>query len=198
LNEPVAAPEAAVSSPGVTRDRWRVRDIVLLAPKIVLTALLALAIGDMIFGVFMRYVVTAITDRLDVDPFNFFFVEEVGEYTLAWLTMIGAGIGIAERAHFTLHLVTHRLSLPVQRAINLATHLLIAGFGALAVWYGIQLAIVNSQLTSPALEINLAWLYIAPAVGGALIILYSLAAIFEPLPEPDGLDETGIAAAGDD
>ena len=178
--------------------RWRVRDIMLLAPKIVLTALLALAIGDMIVGVFMRYVVTRVTDWLDVDPFSFFWVEEVGEYSLAWLTMIGAGIGIAERAHFTLHVLTHRLPLAAQRAIHVATHLLIAGFGALAVWYGVQLAIVNSALNSPALEINLAWLYAAPAAGGALIILYGLAAAFVPPPAPDGLDETGIAAAGDD
>jgi len=91
--------------------RWRVRDVVLLAPKIVLTGLLVLAIGDMVVGVFLRYVVVAITDRLDLDPINFFWVEEVGEYSLAWLTMIGAGIGIAERAHFTLHIVTHRLPL---------------------------------------------------------------------------------------
>ena len=75
--------------------RWRLRDVVLLAPKILLTGLLILAIADMVFGVFMRYVVTAITDRLDVDPFNFFFVEEIGEYTLTWLTMVGAAIGIA-------------------------------------------------------------------------------------------------------
>lgn len=178
--------------------RWRVRDVVLLVPKIVLTALLALAVGDMIVGVFLRYVVVAITDRLDLDPINFFWVEEVGEYSLAWLTMIGAGIGIAERAHFTLHVLTHRLSLRAQRAIDLLTHILIAGFGGLAVWYGVQLAIVNSQLTSPALEINLAWLYAAPAVGGALIILYSLAAIFEPSPASDSIDAAGLAAAGDD
>src|SRR5882672_10828131 len=91
--------------------RWRVREIVLLAPKIVLTALLILAIGDMVVGVFLRYVVVAITDRLDIDPINFFWVEEIGEYSLAWLTMIGAGLGIAERAHFTLHVLTHRFSL---------------------------------------------------------------------------------------
>jgi TRAP-type C4-dicarboxylate transport system permease small subunit len=189
-------PMTAVAAP--TDRRWRARDIVLLAPKIVLTALLVLAIGDMVVGVFMRYVVTAITDRLDLDPINFFWVEEVGEYSLAWLTMIGAGIGIAERAHFTLRVLTHRLSPAAQRVIHLATHLLIAGFGALAVWYGIQLAIVNSLLTSPALEINLAWLYAAPAVGGALIILYGLAAGFGPMPEADILDESGIAAAGGD
>ena len=184
----------------ISSRRWRLREIVLLAPKILLTALLALAIGDMVFGVFMRYVVTAITDWLDVDPFNFFWVEEVGEFSLAWLTMVGAGIGIAERAHFTLHVLTHRLPLAAQRAIHVATHALIAGFGGLALWYGVQLAIVNSKLNSPALEINLAWLYAAPAVGGLLIILYGLASAFEQMPAPgaEGLDETGIAAAGDD
>src|SRR5690349_1973270 len=98
--------------------RWRVRDVALLLPKIVLTVLLAIAIGDMIFGVFMRYIVTGITDWLDLDPFNFFFVEEVGEYTLAWVTMIGAGIAVGERAHFTLHLLTHHFAPATQRAIH--------------------------------------------------------------------------------
>ncbi|MFN2579471.1 MAG: hypothetical protein ABR607_17525, partial [Pyrinomonadaceae bacterium] len=50
--------------------RWRALDVVLLAPKVVLTALLAIAIADMIFGVVMRYIVTGITDWLDLDPFN--------------------------------------------------------------------------------------------------------------------------------
>jgi TRAP-type C4-dicarboxylate transport system permease small subunit len=189
---------SAVSS-GKAAQRWRLRDIVLLAPKVLLTALLALAIGDMIVGVVMRYVVTRITDWLDLDPFSFFWVEEIGEYSLTWLTMVGAAIGIAERTHFTLHILTHRLPLAAQRPIHVATHLLIAGFGALAAWYGTQLAIVNSLLTSPALEINLAWVYAAPAAGGLLIILYALAAAFEPPTYGAGaFDESGIAAAGDD
>ena len=99
---------AAPSAPAV---RWRLRDIVLLLPKIVLTGLLILAIGDLIVGVFLRYVMVPVTDWLDLDPVNFFWVEEVGEYSLAWLTMIGAGIGVAERAHFTLRVLTHRLPL---------------------------------------------------------------------------------------
>ena len=82
-----------------------------LNAAIVRTGLLILAIGDLIVGVFLRYVMVPVTDWLDLDPINFFWVEEVGEYSLAWLTMIGAGIGIAERAHFTLHVVTHHLPL---------------------------------------------------------------------------------------
>ena len=180
-------------------ERWRLRDIVLMLPKIVLTGLLILAIGDLIIGVFLRYVMVPVTDWLDLDTINFFWVEEVGEYTLAWLTLIGAGIGIAERAHFTLRVLTHRLPIPAQRVIHVATHLLIAGFGALAAWYGVKLAIVNSLLTSPALELNLAWLYAAPAVGGALIVLYGLAMVFEPPPpDADPIHGSGAAAAGND
>ena len=179
---------------------WRVRDILLLLPKIVLTGLLILAIGDLIVGVFLRYVMVPVTDWLDLDPINFFWVEEVGEYTLAWLTMIGAGIAVSERAHFTLRVLTHRLPVPAQRVIHIATHLLIAGFGALAGWYGVRLAVVNSALTSPALELNLAWLYAAPAVGGALLVLYGLATAVEkpPAGEADPIHQSGAAAAGND
>ncbi len=192
--------DAVAVTPGVSiraaPARWRVRDVVLLLPKIVLTGLLILAIGDLIVGVFLRYVMVPLTDWLDLDTINFFWVEEVGEYALAWLTMIGAGIAVAERAHFTLRVLAHRFSLPVQRAIHVATHVLIAGFGGIAAWYGLRLAIVNSLLTSPALELNLAWLYAAPAVGGVLIVLYGLATAFEPPLPPD--EYPGAAAAGDD
>jgi TRAP-type C4-dicarboxylate transport system permease small subunit len=114
--------------------------------------------------------------------------------------LIGAAIGVSERAHFTLHLVNHRFSLPLRRAIHVATYLLVAAFGALAGWYGLRLAIVNSQLTSPALELNLAWLYAAPAVGGVLIVLYGLAVAFEPpsRAEVDDIDSAAARAAGDD
>src|SRR5262245_60841883 len=98
-----------------TTRQWRARDVALLLPRIVLTALLILAIGDLIVGVFLRYVMVPVTDWLDLDPINFFWVEEVGEYTLAWLTMIGAGIAVAERAHFTLRMLAHRLPPSAQR-----------------------------------------------------------------------------------
>ena len=129
-----------------------------------LTALLVLAIADMLAGVFLRYVMVEITDFLDLDPVNFFWVEEVGEFSLAWLTMIGAAIGIADRIHFTLACADPSpAGAGRSGSIYVINHLLIAGFGGLAAWFGTRLAISNSVLTSPALEINLAWLYAAVA-----------------------------------
>jgi TRAP-type C4-dicarboxylate transport system permease small subunit len=166
-------------------------------PKIVVTTLLALAVGDMLAGVFLRYVMVEITDLLDLDPVNFFWVEEVGEFSLTWLTMIGAAVGIADRIHFTLHVLTHRLPLRAQRVVYVINHLLIAGFGALAAWFGTRLAITNSALTSPALQINLAWVYAAVAVGGGLIVIYGLGLAIAG-PDPAAAEENGRAiAAGD-
>lgn len=52
--------------------------------------------------------------------------------------------------------------------------MLIAAFGLLVAWLGMKLAIMNSTLTSPALEFSLAWLYLPAAIGGVLMALYAL------------------------
>jgi TRAP-type C4-dicarboxylate transport system permease small subunit len=144
-------------------------------PRVVLAGLMAVAIVNLLIGVFLRYVMTEITNFLDVDMVRYTWVEEVGEFALAWMTLIGAAIGIREGVHFTLHLGVQRLPRPVQRAIAVANGLLIAGFGVLAAWHGWGLSMLNTQLESPALEINLGWLYGAAVAGGALIAAYGLA-----------------------
>jgi len=152
-------------------------------PKITVTALIILAMINLLIGVFLRYFVGAITDWLDVDPVPFTWVEELGEMSLAWLTLIGAAIGVYQRSHFTLHVFVHRLPQPAQLWIHRFNHVLIVGIGVLAAWYGYKLCLLNSTLRTPGLEINLAWLYASAVVGGALIALYGLVMIFNPPPE---------------
>src|SRR5580693_2175680 len=101
-------------------------------PKIAVTALIVLAVVNLLVGVILRYFVGAITDWLDVDPVPFTWVEEVGELSLAWLTLIGAAIGIQSRTHFTLTVFVHRLPETAQAWIHRFNHALIAGFGGLA------------------------------------------------------------------
>ena len=161
----------------------------LAIPKIVTGGLVLLAIGVMLYGVFMRYIMLPITDWLDVDPINFFWVEEVGETTLCWLTLVGAAVGVAERSHFTLNLLSHRFPPRLQHGLHVFNNLLIAAFGGLIAWVGVKLAILNAMLTSPALEFSLAWLYAASVVGGILMALYALHAASNPAgPEHDIMD----------
>jgi TRAP-type C4-dicarboxylate transport system permease small subunit len=152
----------------------------------VLAALMAIAIVNLLIGVFLRYVMTEITDYFDWDMIRFTWVEEVGEFTLAWMTLIGAAIGIGERVHFTLHVGVDRLPIAIQRLIANLNALLIAAFGGIAAWFGWKLSMLNTQLESPALSINLAWLYASAVVGGALIMIYGLALAFLPQHDQPG------------
>lgn len=153
------------------------------APKFAVTALIVLAIVNLLLGVVLRYFVGAITDWLDVDPVPFTWVEEVGELSLAWLTLIGAAIGIQSRSHFALSVFVHRLPENVQLWIRRFNHALIVCVGLLVAWYGWKLCLLNRTLTTPGLGISLAWLYASAVVGGLLIAVYGVAAIWSPQPE---------------
>jgi TRAP-type C4-dicarboxylate transport system permease small subunit len=155
------------------------------APKVAVTALIVLAIINLLLGVILRYFVGAITDWLDIDPVPFTWVEEVGELSLAWLTLIGAAIGIQSRSHFSLSVFVHRLPEATQLWIHRFNHALIAGVGLLVAWYGLKLCLLNRTLTTPGLEISLAWLYGSAVVGGVLIAVYGVAAMLSPLPEAE-------------
>jgi TRAP-type C4-dicarboxylate transport system permease small subunit len=157
------------------------------APKIAVTVLIVLAISNLLVGVVLRYFVGAITDWLDMDPVPFTWVEEVGEMSLAWLTLIGAAIGISSRSHFALAVFVHRLPLATQLWIHRFNHALIVGVGGLAAYYGFKLCLLNRTLTTPGLEINLAWLYASSVVGGILIAIYGFAVMMSPLPQGDTL-----------
>jgi TRAP-type C4-dicarboxylate transport system permease small subunit len=156
-------------------------------PRIVLGSLVLFAIGVMLWGVFMRYIMLPITDWLDVDPFNFFWVEEVGETTLCWLTLIGAAIAVKERGHFALAVLAHRLPERGQTILHVVHNLIIAAFGGLVAWVGVGLIKLNIMLTSPALEISLGWLYGSLTAGGIMIVLYALDLARRPHQPEHGL-----------
>jgi TRAP-type C4-dicarboxylate transport system permease small subunit len=156
-------------------------------PKIAVTALIIFAIVNLLVGVVLRYVVGGITDYFDLDPVPFTWVEEVGEMSLAWLTLVGAAIGIYQRSHFTLHVFVHRLPPAAQAWIGRLNHALIVGVGVLTAWYGYKLCLLNSSLHTPGLELNLAWLYASAVVGGALIAVYGVVMIVNPPPDGETL-----------
>ncbi len=154
-------------------------------PRIVVALLLVAAIANLLIGVFLRYVMIPVTDWLDVDPIPFTWVEEVGEMMLAWLTLIGAAIGVRERSHFTLHVL--RFTPRGQVMIERVHYALIAILGAIASWYGVKLCLLNRTLATPGLQINLAVLYGSAVVGGALLVVYAISMIVAPPPRDSAI-----------
>jgi TRAP-type C4-dicarboxylate transport system permease small subunit len=150
-------------------------------PHVAVTVLMVVAMVDMLVGVFLRYVMTRVSVAFDLPTIRFFWVEEVGEYALAWLTFIGAAIGIRRGTHFAVHILTERLPPAFRRAVTAGHYVLLVGFGGLLAIYGWQVSELNSLSYSPALNLNLRWLYLSAVVGGILIVVYSLAALADTL-----------------
>ena len=63
--------------------------------------------------------------------------------------------------HFSVQMITDHLPAGARRAVLTAHYVLIAGFGALVAIFGWQVTELNSQSFSPALNINLRWLYLS-------------------------------------
>jgi TRAP-type C4-dicarboxylate transport system permease small subunit len=59
--------------------------------------------------------------------------------------------------------------------------LLIVVFGALVAIFGWQVAELNSQSYSPALVLNLRWLYLSSVAGGVLMIVYGFVTLGDVL-----------------
>src|SRR6202045_4827115 len=191
LTEGLKAGPLVSPSPSLPEFPLRMLRILSAVPKLTVTALITLAIVNLLVGVILRYFVGAITNWLDVDPVPFTWVEEVGELSLAWLTLIGAAIGIQSRSHFALAVFVHRLPETAQLWIHRFNHALIVGVGLLAAWYGYKLCLLNRTITTPGLQINLACLYASCVVGGILIAVYGLAVMLSPLRQAKPQDCPG-------
>jgi TRAP-type C4-dicarboxylate transport system permease small subunit len=114
-------------------------------PHVIVTVLMLVAMTDMLAGVFLRYVMTKVSAAFDLAPIRFFWVEEVGEFCLAWMSFIGAAIGIRRGIHFSVQIITDRIPARARLAVFTAHYLLIAGFGALVSIFGWQVAELNSR-----------------------------------------------------
>ena len=151
-----------------------VADRIRAALRAFVGVLVLVAIVVMGMSVFLRYVMLPITGALDLDTISFFWVEEAGELALAWTALVGAAVGVAERTHFALALFTQHLPVAIQYAIHALNHLVIAAFGGVIAWQGWIIIGLNRGLTTPALEISMAWLFSSLVVGGILIALFAL------------------------
>ena len=99
---PLTSHRAAVYHPRGMRPRGHAA-----APHVVVTVLMLVAIADMLTGVFLRYVMTKVSAVFDLPTIRFFWVEEIGELCLAWMSFIGAAIGIRKGIHFSVQ-IDHR------------------------------------------------------------------------------------------
>lgn len=105
--------------------------------------------------------------------------EEVACYALVWSSMVGAAVAYRQGGHVAITNLVERLPPSLQGIVARLVHLLVLGFALLIVWNGWQLSMRNfaRHQLSAALQIEIAWIYLAIPAAGVLMAIAAIDAI---------------------
>jgi len=135
------------------------------ALEVALTVLMSTMVLAVLWQVATRYLLR--------DPSS--VTEELARFGLIWLGLLGASYGFGRRAHLAVEL------LPRNRIVELLVASSVALFAILVLIIG-GMRLVSATLalgqTSPALQLERGYVYLALPLAGALIVFYTIEAAF--------------------
>ncbi len=137
---------------------------------LVLMAILAV---DLMLGVFSRYVLAS----------TFTWYDEIARACFVWVVFLGAAVGVKRGAHFRLHLLIDRFSPRFRLGAGVFGWLVVIAFSLALLQQGWAFAELGWAQQTPVMGISKAWIYAAMPVGGALMILYSVAPLWRAMRE---------------
>lgn len=98
--------------------------------------------------------------------------EELARYLFIWIVFLGGAIGVRERSHIAVDVLRVRPGSRSRLALERLAQAATLAFAALLVVPGWRFVQVGMSNYSPALEIPMGLVYLAPVVGGGLIVVY--------------------------
>jgi len=108
------------------------------------------------------------------------WTEEVAILLMIWFGILSIPIGVKLNLHIGIEYVFNQFSLPGQYLISRLIYLLIAGFGLVMIFYGLELVDFMTMSTLPATKLPSAVEYAAIPVSGVLLIFNALELLWVP------------------
>ncbi|MEM8728338.1 MAG: TRAP transporter small permease [Pseudomonadota bacterium] len=126
----------------------------------------ALVVLTVIFGwlVFGRYVLNATPT----------WVEQAALLLVMTIAFLGAAVGVHENTHLAVTLLRSSVPERFRKTLLGAADFLLAGFGALMLWYGTQLTMFKWGSMIPLIQLPEGLRSLPLTIGGGLILLFSL------------------------
>jgi len=121
-----------------------------------------------LLGVLFRYVLKAPL------PWS----EELARYLMVWGASLGASVAYREGTHIAITILVDKVHGMTGKVITWVTQVIVIIFMTVIMIEGFVLIIKLSGQTSPAMEIPMAWPYLAIPVGCLFILFEALIMIF--------------------
>ena len=97
--------------------------------------------------------------------------EELARYCFVWIVFLGGAIGLSRGIHLGVDLFVNRLPARTRRGVDALTYALIAAFAATVIYASYPVLNMNMFQRSPALGVQMAYIYLAIPVSMGLIFL---------------------------
>ena len=131
--------------------------------EFVLVSIMVALCVDIFIGVYTRYVMGEAT----------YWHEEVARYLFIWMVFLGAAVAVRRRMHYVVHLIVDRFGGGGKHLTSIFCWLLVMGFSVFLIIQGLKVMEGVSVQVSPALELNLSWVFLAVPVNGVLSFIYA-------------------------
>ena len=134
--------------------------------------LMATMVVIVCWAVFTRYVLNS----------SLVWYDEFASYLLVWLTFFGAVVADYQRRHIGFDLLVNKLAPPARRAVDVVGELAVLGFQFVLFYYGWILTERMGDETAISLPwVKVTWISSVLPITGALLLLISLARLFDLL-----------------
>ena len=143
----------------------------LFVARIAVVAVFAIMIVITFLQVVFRYVLTAPL------PWS----EEAARYCFVWIVFLGAALGLERGVHLGVDLLVNRMPPGMRRNTAVASNICIAGFALIIIYASAPVLQLNAWQHSPALGIQMSYVYVAIPVSMALIALIALLRVVQAL-----------------
>jgi TRAP-type C4-dicarboxylate transport system permease small subunit len=144
------------------------------AIRLLIAALLAGMSACALLQVIVRLVLDSVGINLSV-PWS----EELSRYFMIWLIFLGAAYACRRGQLISLTIVVDNLPARLRHAANLATAIICIAFYAMLIQVGMAAIRSGFIEMSPVLQFPKAYVYAAMPIGGAIMILNTLAFLAE-------------------
>ena len=112
--------------------------------------------------------------------------DELARYLFMWVALIGAAYTTGQKRHLAIDLLTMKLSGKRKLINEIVIQLAIAAFAFIVLVYGgtnLALKTLSTGQVTPALGLEMGYIYFCLPISGALMIFYSAVFGFEKLSQ---------------
>jgi TRAP-type C4-dicarboxylate transport system permease small subunit len=135
------------------------------ALECVVMAVMAVLVLDVLWGVFTR---RALGHQSR-------WTEELATFLLVWVSLLGAAVAYGQRSHLGLDYFFNKLHPEAKRLAEIGINGIVAVFAAVVMVGGGYVLVVRNLASgqlSAALQVEMAWVYLAVPLSGLFILLF--------------------------